>query len=70
MTAYFGLDIGSSSIKVTQSSLMGAKAFTVVANGLIMNPAGSVDFTNPEVVAKVGPAVKKLLNHVFIVVFW
>jgi type IV pilus assembly protein PilM len=61
MTAYFGLDIGSSSIKVTQSSLMGAKAFTVVANGLIMNPAGSVDFTNPEVVAKVGPAVKKLL---------
>jgi type IV pilus assembly protein PilM len=61
MTAYFGLDIGSSSIKATQSSLMGTKAFTVEANGLVMNPGGSVDFKNPDVVAKVGPAIKQLL---------
>ncbi len=63
MTAYFGLDIGSSSLKVTQSSLMGAKAYTVEAIGLAMNPAGSVDFTNPDVVAKLTPAVKQLLNE-------
>lgn len=63
MTAYFGLDIGSSSIKVTQSSLMGMKAYSVDAIGLAMNPAGSVDFTNPDVVAKLGPAVKQLLSE-------
>jgi len=63
MTAYFGLDIGSSSIKVTQSSLMGTKAYTVEAVSLAMNPIGSVDFTNPEVVAKLGPVVKKLLSE-------
>lgn len=63
MTAYFGLDIGSSSIKATQSSLIGSKSYTVLANGLVMNPAGSVDFDNPEVVAKLGPAVKKLLSE-------
>jgi DNA-binding transcriptional regulator YdaS (Cro superfamily) len=33
MTAYFGLDIGSS-IKATQSSLMGIKAYTVELLGL------------------------------------
>ena len=63
MTAYFGLDIGSSSIKATQSSLMGTKAYTVDAIGLAMNPAGSVDFTNPDVVAKLTPAVKQLLSE-------
>ena len=64
MTGYFGLDIGSSSIKVAESSLMGTKAYTVDAIGLTMNPAGSVDFTNPEVVAKIGPAVKNLISEV------
>lgn len=63
MTAYFGLDIGSSSIKATQSSLAGAKAFSVEATGLVMNPAGSVDFGNPEVVAKLTPVVKQLLGE-------
>ena len=47
MTAYFGLDIGSSSIKVVQSTLTGAKTYNVDAVGLAMNPAGSVDFENP-----------------------
>ncbi len=61
MTAYFGLDIGSSSIKVTQSTLMGSKAFSVDAIGLAMNPAGSVDFINPSVREKIGPAIKQLL---------
>ncbi len=62
MTAYFGLDIGSSSIKVTQSSLMGTKGFTLEAVGLAMNPAGSTDFANPTVAAKIGPAIKQLLS--------
>ncbi len=63
MTAYFGLDIGSSSIKATKVSLMGTKAYMVEANGLVMNPAGSVDFMNPEVCAKIGPAIKQLLSE-------
>jgi type IV pilus assembly protein PilM len=63
MTNYFGLDIGSSSIKVTQSSLMGSKAYTVEAFGLAMNPAGSVDFTNPVVTEKLAAAVKQLLGE-------
>ncbi|MBP9669999.1 type IV pilus assembly protein PilM [Candidatus Woesebacteria bacterium] len=63
MNAYFGLDIGSSSIKVTKSSLLGSKAFSVEANGLAMNPAGSTDFSNPVVTAKLGPAIKQLLSE-------
>lgn len=63
MTAYFGLDIGSSSIKATQSSLMGTKAYTVDATGLVVNPAGSVDFANPAVATKLAPAVKQLLSE-------
>ncbi|MEI8232804.1 MAG: type IV pilus assembly protein PilM, partial [bacterium] len=63
MTNYFGLDIGSSSIKATQSSLMGTKSFTVEANGLVMNPAGSIDFANPAVTEKLAVAIKQLLNE-------
>lgn len=63
MANYFGLDIGSSSIKATQSSLMGAKSFVVEANGLVMNPAGSVDFLSPQVTEKMAPAVKQLINE-------
>lgn len=63
MTNYFGLDIGSSSIKATQSSLMGMKAYTVEACGLVMNPAGSVDFANPAVTQKLTAAVKQLLSE-------
>lgn len=63
MSGYFALDIGSSTIKVMQSSLMGSKAYTVEAVGLALNPAGSVDFLNPAVIAKIGPAVKALLTE-------
>jgi len=63
MTNYFGLDIGSSSIKATQSSLMGTKAYSVEACGLVMNPAGSVDFSNPQVTQKLSAAVKQLLSE-------
>lgn len=63
MTTYFGLDIGSSSIKVVQASLMGTKGFVVEAVGLAMNPAGSVDFDNPAVIAKLGPVVKQLISE-------
>lgn len=62
MTAYFGLDVGSSSVKITQSTVMGSKSFTVLACGLAVNPAGSVDFTNSEVTTKLGPVIKKLLS--------
>lgn len=61
MTAYFGLDIGSSSIKVSQVSLLGNKAFAVEASGLAVNPIGSADFTNPEVQTKLKPVIKQLL---------
>lgn len=63
MTNYFGLDIGSSSIKATQSTVMGTKAFSVDACGLVMNPAGSIDFTSPVVTDKLGPAIKQLLSE-------
>ncbi len=62
MTAYFGLDIGSSSIKITQSSLMGSKGFSVEAVGLAVNPTGSIDFANPDVCARLGPVVKQLVS--------
>lgn len=63
MTAYFGLDIGSSSIKAVQSSLMGTKNFSVDAIGLVVNPAGSTDFGSPVVVEKLKIAVKQLLTE-------
>lgn len=63
MNAYFGLDVGSSSIKATQVSLLGSKAYSVMATGLAMNPAGSVDYTNPDVTAKLGPAIKQVLSE-------
>jgi len=63
MTAYFGLDIGSSSIKVTKSNLMGSKTFNVEATGLIVNPVGSVDFTDSDVVTKLSTTVKQLLSE-------
>lgn len=61
MSSYFGLDFGSSSIKVAQVDLTGAKNFTVSGIGLIQNPAGSVDFKEKTVVDKLLPAVKQVL---------
>ena len=63
MTNYFGLDIGSSSIKATQASLMGTKAYMVESCGLVVNPAGSVDFANPVVTEKIAKAIKELLSE-------
>jgi len=63
MITYFGLDIGSSSVKVTKSNLMGTKAFGVEAIGLAVNPVGSVDFANPNVVSRLGLTVKQLLKE-------
>lgn len=62
MSTYFGLDIGSSSIKAVQSSVTAAKSFNLEAIGLAINTAGSVDFAKPEVVAKLGPSIKQLLS--------
>lgn len=63
MTAYFGLDIGTSSIKVTQSSVTGGKVFAMQSSGLVVNPAGSIDFSSPVVADKLREAVKKLLSE-------
>ncbi|MFH2019723.1 MAG: type IV pilus assembly protein PilM [bacterium] len=63
MSAYFGLDFGSSSIKVAQVSLMGASKFTVNALGLIQNPVGSLDFSDPKVTEKLLPTLKTLLKE-------
>jgi type IV pilus assembly protein PilM len=63
MTAYFGLDIGSSSIKAVSSSVRGAKSFSVDSVGLVVNPAGSIDFSSPVVVDKLKVAVKQLLTE-------
>lgn len=61
MPAYFGLDIGASSIKVAQVSLLGSKSFAVKAIGLGVNPAGSIDFTDVSVAAKLKPAIKQIV---------
>ncbi len=63
MTAYFGLDIGTSSIKVCQAGSIGAKDFGVAAIGLAMNPVGSTDFGNVDVQAKLRPVIKQLLSE-------
>ncbi|EKD80799.1 MAG: type IV pilus assembly protein PilM [uncultured bacterium] len=63
MPAYFGLDIGASSIKVCQVSLMGTKGFTVEAVGLTVNPAGSIDFTDQMVQDKLKPVIKQLISE-------
>src|SRR3989339_1196429 len=63
MSSYFGLDIGSSSIKVVQSSLLGAKGFVLNNIGLVQNPGGSVDFTDQRLTAKLGPAIKQAMTE-------
>jgi type IV pilus assembly protein PilM len=63
MTAYFGLDIGSSSIKAVASTLRGTSSFQVDNVGLVVNPAGSIDFGSPVIVEKLKVAVKQLLSE-------
>lgn len=62
MSAYFGLDFGSSSLKVAQVQ-MGAKSFGVSAVNLIQNPAGSLDLSDKIVAEKLLPAVKQLVKE-------
>lgn len=61
MPAYFGLDIGASSVKACQVSLTGSNSFVVQAVGLVANPVGSIDFADPVVRGKLQPAIKQLL---------
>lgn len=63
MSSYFGLDFGSSSLKVAQISLVGAKKFVVNSLGLIQNPAGSLDFSDTRVTNQLLPAVKNVLKE-------
>jgi len=62
MSSYFGLDFGSSSLKVAQVNLLGTNKFVVNALGLIQNPAGSLDFSDTKVTNQLLPAVKKLIK--------
>lgn len=61
MSQYFGLEFGSSSIKVAQVDLMGVKSFVVNALGVATNSAGSLDFTDQTVTTKLAGSLKKLL---------
>lgn len=63
MPAYFGLDIGASSIKACQVSLMGTKSFVVEHVGLVGNPAGSIDFADKMVQDKIRPVLKQLVTE-------
>ena len=61
MSSFFGLDFGSSSLKVAQVTQNGPKSFVVTGMGLIQNPAGSLDFGDKMVVDKLLPAVKQVV---------
>lgn len=63
MPAFFGLDIGATSIKAVQSNLRGSKSFGVNALGLVGNPVGSIDFTDPAIREKIKSALKQLLSE-------
>lgn len=58
---YFGLEFGSSSIKVAQVTLTGPKAFVVNALGSGPNAAGSLDFAEPMITQKIAASLKKVL---------
>lgn len=61
--AYFGLDFGSSSIKVVQSELLGTKGYRVNAIGLVQNPVGVLTFDDPRVQGKLAQAVKQVISQ-------
>lgn len=61
MPAYFGLDFGSTSIKLAGVDLQGSKSYGLSSVGLVGNPAGSLDFGDTQVAAKLQGAVKQLL---------
>jgi len=59
--SYFGLDLGSSSIKVVQAEILGTRSFRVKGVGLVQNQAGVVAFDDPRVTTKLSQAVKQVL---------
>lgn len=61
MSQYFGLEFGSSSIKVVQVTLTGPKAFVVTALGSGTNSAGSLDFADPVISNKIASSLKKVI---------
>lgn len=63
MPAFFGLDFGSSSIKLMASNGRGAHGFGVSSVAIVANPAGSLDFTDAMVTQKLGVAVKQLVTE-------
>lgn len=63
MSQYFGLEFGSSSIKVAQVTLTGPRAFVVTAIGSGPNSAGSLDFSDANVANKIASSLKKVLNE-------
>jgi len=60
--SFFGLDIGSSSFKVTQVTKMGS-SFGIDAIGAIVNPISSVDFSDVTLKQRASDALKKLLSE-------
>lgn len=61
MSQYFGLEFGSSSIKVAQVTLTGPRGFVVTAFGSGPNAAGSLDFADPVAGPKIAASLKKVL---------
>jgi type IV pilus assembly protein PilM len=62
MTSYFGLDFGTSSLKIAQVSLSGPKSFVTTAIGLVQNPVGTLAFGDKTTSDKLLPAVKQLMH--------
>lgn len=61
--SFFGLDIGASSIKVCKTTAVGSSGFGIDNVGIVANPAGSLDFANPDIRKNVGDAIKNLLKE-------
>lgn len=61
MSSYFGLDFGTSSIKVAQVVLNGPKSFQIAKLGLVQNPVGSLAFNDTSAVEKMLSALKKVM---------
>lgn len=61
MSQYFGLEFGSSNIKVAQVTVTGPRAFVVTALASGPNSAGSLDFTDENIKNKIAASLKKVL---------
>ncbi len=63
MSAYFGLDLGASSIKVCKATPMG-KQYLLEAVGIAQNSVGSIDLSEKSNAQKLSDTVKGLLKEV------